>query len=139
MLKKGFSTRKIAKKLNCHHFTVSSVTKLKLETGFTERKIVIGRKRVITTVKERYLKRLCLQNHHASEPHSKVKLENTCGVSTLDGVRTVQRRRTECGLRTYRQKKKRLLTQKMKKKRLIWVIKICCIDESSMGHCNFLG
>ena len=59
-----------------------------------------------------------LNNRHASAPDLKVEFENACGVSL--SAQTVQRRLVECGLLAYRPKKKPLLTNKMKQKRLSW-------------------
>lgn len=64
------------------------------------------------------MKRLSLNNRHASAPDFKVQFENACGVSV--SARTVQRRLVECGLLAYRPKKKPLLTKTMKQKRLSW-------------------
>ena len=70
-------------------------------------------------MEDKYLKRLCLRNRHASEPHLKVELENTCGINI--SARTVHRRMTECGLFSSDPKKKQFLTQnKIKKNKFVW-------------------
>lgn len=118
LAKEGYSTRMIAKKICCNQSTVSRVLKLERETGDVQRRAGSGRKRVTTKCQDRYLKRMSIKNRHASAPDLKVQLENACGVSV--SARTVQRRLVECGLLAYRPKKKPLLTNKMKQKRLSW-------------------
>ena len=46
--------------------------KLRCEIGDIERKSGLGHKRATTVVEDRYLKRLCFQNRHASAPYLKV-------------------------------------------------------------------
>lgn len=51
------------------------------ETGAIERRTGSARKRTTTWLEDRYLKRLCLRDRHASASELKVGSENACGVS----------------------------------------------------------
>ena len=57
------------------------VIKLKRESGNIKKKRGSLRKRATPT--DRYLKWLCQQNRHASAPHLKIELENTCDINTV--------------------------------------------------------
>ena len=54
--------------------------KLKLKSSDIEKKSG-GSKTATTIVEDRYLKRLCLKNRHASALHLKVRLEKACAVN----------------------------------------------------------
>ena len=100
----------IAKNVSCNQSSVSRVLKLERETGDVQRRAGSRRKRVTIKSQDRYLKRMSLNNRHASAPDLKVQFENACGVNL--SARTVQRRLVECGLLAYQPKKKPLLTKK---------------------------
>ena len=53
--KEGFSTQKIAKKLNYYYSTLSRMIKLKCEIGDIERKSGSGQKKATGIAEERYL------------------------------------------------------------------------------------
>ena len=77
--KEGYSTRVIAKKI-CDKSTVSRALKLERETSSVQRRAGSRRKRVTTKSQDRYLKRMSLNNRHASAPDLKVQFENACGL-----------------------------------------------------------
>ena len=56
--KEIFPTRKVAKKTDSHHSTISRVIKLNRETDDIKRKSGSGRKRTTTIAVDKYLKRL---------------------------------------------------------------------------------
>ena len=86
----------IAEKISCNQSSVLRVLKLERETGDVKGKAESRRKRVTTKSQDQYLKRMSVNNRHASAPDLKVQFENACSVSL--STRTVQRGLVEYGL-----------------------------------------
>ena len=132
LAKKGFSTRKIDKKLNCQLSTVSRVIKLQHETGDIDKNNGSGRKIATSIAEDRYLKRLYLENRHVSASHLKGKQENIFSFNISE--KRVYKWLTECGLLTQQPKEKPWLTQKTNGKRFAQGEKTCFMNDSRMGH-----
>ena len=71
----------IAKKIDCDQSTVSRVHTLERETGDVQKRAGSRRKRITIKSQDRYLKRVSLNNRHASASDLKVQFENDCAVS----------------------------------------------------------
>ena len=114
----GKSQRFIAKKTGTSRKGVQGVLKRWIETGDAKCQPRSGRKRKSTKRSDRTLVRICLGNRRLNSKELARELKESSGVEL--SAPTVRRRLLENGLRGCKARKKPLLTEKQRKRRLDW-------------------
>lgn len=115
---KGLSLRAISQEVGCSPNAVKGVFERFESTGTTDELGGRGRKRKSTARDERSLVRLCLSNRKKSSVELTREWKETSGVDV--DASTVRRRLIANGLKSYRPRKKPLITEKQRLKRLAW-------------------
>ena len=114
----GKSQRFIAKKTGTSRKGVQGVLKRWIETGDAKCQPRSGRKRKSTKRSDRTLVRISLGNRRLNSKELARELKESSGVEL--SAPTVRRRLLENGLRGCKARKKPLLTEKQRKRRLDW-------------------
>lgn len=114
----GYSSPKIAKRVGCNQSTVIRIIKKLQETGSTADRHRTGRPKKTTQRQDRVLLRTSLANRKLTSPLLLREWQEKCSVDVCTS--TVRRRCLEFGLRGCKARKKPLLTEQQRKKRLLW-------------------
>jgi transposase len=114
----GYSSPKIAKRVGCNQSTVIRIIKKHQETGSTADRHRTGRPKKTTQRQDRVLLRTSLVNRKLTSPLLLREWQEKCSVDVCPS--TVRRRCLEFGLRGCKARKKPLLTEQQRKKRLLW-------------------
>lgn len=121
LAEEGYSSRQIAMKVGVDHSTVLRIIKKFKETGETKDKARTGRPRKTTERDDRILKRISLNNRHLTSPDLLVEWNSKAGLQENSvSTRTVRRRLHSVGLKGRRARKKPLLTNFQRRRRLDW-------------------
>lgn len=123
----GYSSRQIAAKVGCNQSTVLRIIKKKEKTGEIKDKQRTGRPRNSTKRQDRVLKRTCMGNRKLTSPQLLREWQEKCSVHVSSS--TVRRRCLQFGLRGCKARRKPLLTEEQRKKRLAWAKKYAKWDE----------
>lgn len=121
LYKEGFSISAISKKIKCSRCAVRVTLKRFEETGKYTNRPKSGRKRHTTIREDRVLVHAALRNRRKSskELRSDMYEQHNINIS----AQTVRRRLTEAGLYGRKARRKPLLSEKHKEKRLVWAKK----------------
>ncbi len=114
----GLSCNKIAERMNIARSTAQEIVKKHRETGTVKDRKGRGRKKATTKREDRAIIKGALKDRRKTSKILANELRETCDIKISD--RTVRRRLLENGLKYCRAKKKPLLTEKARKKRLQW-------------------
>lgn len=117
----GQSQSKIAKIMKRSRYAIQAAIKRFKETGSYENRPKSGRKRITTERDDRFLTRLSLKNRMKSSKDLSAELNERQGISV--SARTVRRRLVQANLHGRKARRKPLLTEDQKKKRLLWAKK----------------
>lgn len=115
------SVSNIAKTMKCSRGAVRYTVQRYKDSGSYQNKPRSGRKRVTTARDDRILERMVLRNRTKSSKELSSELLESNRVSV--SARTVRRRLVSAGLRARKARRKPLLTQTHKEKRLSWAKK----------------
>ena len=113
---KGYTIREIAGKLEVNKSGVEKFPKGYETKSDLAQKLRTGRPSVTTEREDRHLKRLSLENRFSTSSQLQQNIENI--TSFLPSVSTINRRLNEVGLKCYKPRRKPLITQVQKVKKL---------------------
>eukprot|EP00795_Rhopilema_esculentum_P006592 gene6592-12133_t len=114
----GYSCNKIALKLKVARITVQQIIKKHKETGSVEDRKGRGRKRITTSREDRLIVKQSLKDRRKTSRILANELKDAHDIKVSS--RTVRRRLVDSGLKYCRAKKKPLLSEKARAKRLDW-------------------
>ena len=116
----GYSLNSIAKRLRIGRRTVQEIVKKYAETGDVQDRLGRGRKKKTSSREDRKIIQSSIKDRRKSSSEIPREMKEEIGLELSS--RTIRRRLLDAGLKSCRAKKKPLLSEKARQKRLQWAL-----------------